>query len=152
RLAEPDRRRRVSWRHLGRSGLPVRWRRQLALAGGSVGMALLVEVIADVICPWCFIGKRRLGEAVAAGDGPVRGRWAPFEPHPAPPKEGVSRREYRTRKLGSWARSQQLDARVVAVGQAEGLPFAFDRIERTPNPLDAHRLLGLAGRQGVPQA
>jgi predicted DsbA family dithiol-disulfide isomerase len=65
------------------------------------------------------------------------------------PKEGVSRREYRTKKFGSWERSQELDARVVAVGQSEGIQFAFDRIERTPNTLDAHRLIGLAERQGV---
>ena len=68
------------------------------------------------------------------------------------PKEGVSRREYRTRKFGSWERSQELDARVVAAGEAEGIHFAFDRIERTPNTLDAHRLVGLAERRGVQDA
>jgi predicted DsbA family dithiol-disulfide isomerase len=76
-------------------------------------------------------------------------RWLPFQLNPATPKEGVSRREYRTKKFGSWERSQELDARVVAVGEAEGIHFAFDRIERTPNTLDAHRLVGLAERQGV---
>jgi predicted DsbA family dithiol-disulfide isomerase len=65
------------------------------------------------------------------------------------PKEGISRREYRTKKFGSWERSQELDARVIAVGQSEGIPFAFDRIERTPNTLDAHRLVGLAGSKGA---
>ena len=112
-------------------------------------MSLAVDVISDVICPWCYVGKRRLEEAVAALDGPVKVRWLPFQLNPAMPKEGVSRREYRTRKFGSWERSQELDARVVAVGQSEGIPFAFDRIERTPNTLDAHRLVGLAERQGV---
>src|SRR5262245_10188842 len=68
------------------------------------------------------------------------------------PKEGVSRRDYRTRKFGSWERSLELDARVVAVGKEEGVHFAFDRIERTPNTLDAHRLVGLAGKQGVQEA
>src|SRR5262249_34997329 len=58
-------------------------------------------------------------------------------------------REYRTKKFGSWERSQELDARVVAVGQSEGIQFAFDRIEGTPNTLDAHRLVGLAERRGV---
>src|SRR5262245_61026807 len=112
-------------------------------------MALLVDVISDVICPWCYIGKRRLEKAVAAVDGPVKVRWLPFQLNPAMPKEGVSRREYRTRKFGSWERSLELDARVVAVGEAEGIRFAFDRIERTPNTLDAHRLIGLAEKQGV---
>ena len=68
------------------------------------------------------------------------------------PKAGVSRREYRTRKFGSWERSQELDARVVTAGEAEGIHFAFDRIERTPNTLDAHRLIGLAERQGIQDA
>jgi predicted DsbA family dithiol-disulfide isomerase len=112
-------------------------------------MTLAVDVISDVICPWCYIGKRRLEKAVAAFDGPVRVRWLPFQLNPSMPKEGIRRREYRTRKFGSWERSQELDARVVEVGQSEGIHFAFDRIERTPNTLDAHRLIGLAERKGV---
>jgi predicted DsbA family dithiol-disulfide isomerase len=112
-------------------------------------MSLAVDVISDVICPWCYVGKRRLEKATAAVGGPVAVRWLPLQLNPAMPKEGVSRREYRTKTFGSWERSQELDARVVAVGQAEGIHFAFDRIERTPNTLDAHRLVGLAERQGV---
>ena len=112
-------------------------------------MGLPIDVISDVICPWCYVGKRRLEKAVAALDGPVKVRWLPFQLNPAMPKEGVSRREYRTRKFGSWERSQELDARVVAAGEAEGIHLAFARIERTPNTLDAHRLVWLAERQGV---
>jgi predicted DsbA family dithiol-disulfide isomerase len=115
-------------------------------------MGLTVDVISDVICPWCYIGKRRLEKAVVALGVPVKVRWLPFQLNPTMPKEGISRREYRTKKFGSWERSQELDARVVAVGQAEGIHFAFDRIERTPNTLDAHRLVGLAERQGVQDA
>jgi predicted DsbA family dithiol-disulfide isomerase len=115
-------------------------------------MALLVDVISDVICPWCYIGKRRLERAVAALGGPVKVRWLPFQLKPTMPKEGVSRREYRTKKFGSWERSQELDAWVVAVGETEGIQFAFDRIERTPNTLDAHRLSGLAEKPGVQDA
>jgi predicted DsbA family dithiol-disulfide isomerase len=117
-----------------------------------VVMALHVDVISDVICPWCFIGKRRLEKAVAAHDGLVRVRWLPFQLNPQMPKEGVSRREYRTRKFGSWERSLELDARVMEVGKSEGIPFAFDRIERTPNTLDAHRLIWLADEEGVQDA
>jgi predicted DsbA family dithiol-disulfide isomerase len=124
----------------------------VARAGGSVVMALLVDVISDVICPWCFIGKRRLEKAVAAFGGPVNLRWLPFQLNPAMPKEGVSRREYRTRKFGSWERSLELDARVVAVGEADGIHFAFDRIERTPNTLDAHRFIWLADKGGIQDA
>src|SRR5262245_66371452 len=109
-------------------------------------MSLAVDVISDVICPWCYIGKRRLEKAAAAlnGQHEVRVRWLPFQLNPTMPKEGISRREYRTKKFGSWEHSQELDARLVAVGQEEGIQFAFDRIERTPNTLDAHRLISLA--------
>src|SRR5205085_9993226 len=116
--------------------------RQATLPSGSeVVMVLHVVVLSDVICPWCFVGKRRLEKAVAALDGSheVRVRWLPFQLNPAMPKEGISRREYRTRKFGSWERSLELDARVIEVGKSEGIEFAFDRIERTPNTLDAHR-------------
>ena len=65
------------------------------------------------------------------------------------PKEGISRREYRIQKFGSWERSQELDARVIGVGKEEGIAFAFDRIERTPNTLAAHRLIWLAEKEGV---
>jgi predicted DsbA family dithiol-disulfide isomerase len=115
-------------------------------------MNLTVDVISDVICPWCYIGKRRLEKAVAALGGPVKVRWLPFQLNPTMPKEGISRREYRTKKFGSWERSQELDARVVAVGEAEGIHFAFDRIGRTPNTLDAHRLIWLAEKQSVQDA
>ena len=115
-------------------------------------MNLRVDVISDVICPWCYIGKRRLEKAIAELGMPVEVRWHPFQLNPAMPKEGLSRREYRTRKFGSWERSQELDARVIAVGKEEGIDFAFDRIERTPNTLDAHRLIWLAGRGGVQDA
>jgi predicted DsbA family dithiol-disulfide isomerase len=115
-------------------------------------MNLSVDVISDVICPWCYIGKRRLEKAIAAHRGPVKVRWLPFQLNPTMPKEGISRREYRTRKFGSWERSQELDARVIAVGKEEGIHFAFDRIERTPNTLDAHRLIWLADKEGVQDA
>src|SRR3954467_3642627 len=113
---------------------------------------LTVDVISDVICPWCFIGKRRLEKAVAAHGGPGRVRWLPFQLKPQMPKEGGSRREYRTRKFGSWERSLQLDAQVAAAGAGEGIHFAFDRIERTPNTLNAHRIIRLADTEGVQDA
>lgn len=111
-----------------------------------------VDVISDVICPWCFIGKRRLEKAIAAHGGQVKVRWLPFQLNPQMPREGVSRREYRTRKFGTWERSLELDAQVAAAGAREGIHFAFDRMERTPNTLDAHRLIGLADVEGVQDA
>src|SRR3954470_12081246 len=96
---------------------------------------LTVEVASDVICPWCYIGKRRLEKAIAAlgSTQAIRVRWPPFQLNPAMPKDGISRKEYRTAKFGSWEHSLQLDAKVVAIGEAEGIHFAFDRIEQTPN-------------------
>src|SRR5947209_1031359 len=113
-----------------------------------------VDVISDLICPWCYIGKRRLERAVAAlaGRHEVRVRWHPFQLNPQMPRGGMDRRAYRTAKFGSWERSQALDARVAAVGAAEGLVFAFDKIGRTPNTLDAHRLIRVAGQVGVQDA
>jgi predicted DsbA family dithiol-disulfide isomerase len=116
-------------------------------------MTPTIDVISDVICPWCYIGKRRLEKAVAAfGREQVRVRWHPFQLNPHMPREGMNRKEYRTAKFGSWERSLALDAQVAAAGRGEGIPFAFDRIVRTPNTLDAHRLIGLADTEGVQDA
>ena len=115
-------------------------------------MNLSVDVISDVICPWCFIGKRRLEKAIAAVGKPVKVRWHAFQLNLAMPKEGISRKEYRIRKFGSWERSMELDANIVAVGKQEGIHFAFDRMERTPNTLDAHRLIWLADQESCQDA
>jgi len=117
-------------------------------------MNLNVDVISDVVCPWCLVGKRRLEKAVAAvaGKHEVVVRWHPFQLNPTMPRKGIERRAYRTAKFGSWERSLELDAKLVAVGDGEGITFAFDKIERTPNTLDAHRLIRLAGEQGVQDA
>jgi len=115
-------------------------------------MNLSVDIISDVICPWCYIGKRRLEKAIAAHDGQVKVRWFPFQMNPSMPKDGISRRDYRTKKFGTWERSLELDAQVAAAGQSEGIHFVFDRIERTPNTLDAHRLIWLADKQGIQDA
>lgn len=109
-----------------------------------------VEVFSDVICPWCFVGKRRLGRAleILGERHEVRVGWRPFQLNPEMPREGMDRRAYRTAKFGSWERSRALDAQVAAVGRGEGIAFDFDRIGRTPNTFDAHRLVWLAGREG----
>jgi predicted DsbA family dithiol-disulfide isomerase len=102
-----------------------------------------------VICPWCYIGKRRLEKAIVASGLSGQVHWLPFQLNPSMPKEGISRREYRIRKFGSWERSQELDTRIIDVGKDEGIQFAFDKMERTPNTVDAHRLIWLAERQRV---
>ena len=117
-------------------------------------MILTVDIFSDVICPWCYIGKRRLEKAMAALEGQheIRVRWLPFQLNPQMPKEGISRLEYRTKKFGSLQRSKELDANLTAAGEADGIHFAFDRMERTPNTLDAHRLIWLADQQGIQDA
>ena len=115
-------------------------------------MTNTIDIFSDVICPWCFIGKRRLEKAIAAQQQEVRVRWLSFQLNPTMPKEGISRKEYRTAKFGSWERSLALDAQVAETGRGEGIPFAFDKIERTPNTLNAHRLIGLADTEGVQDA
>src|SRR5580700_7293928 len=117
-------------------------------------MVLHIDIISDVICPWCYIGKRRLEKAITALDRQheVQVRWLPFQLNPTMPKEGISRRDYRIKKFGSWERWLELDARVIEVGKAEDINFAFDKIERTPNTFDAHRLIWLADKDGVQDA
>jgi predicted DsbA family dithiol-disulfide isomerase len=115
------------------------------------GSTLLIDVVSDVICPWCFIGKRRLEKALALLGNPagVKVAWRPFQLNPRMPPGGMERQAYRTAKFGNWERSLALDTQVAEAGRGEGIAFAFDRMLRTPNTLDAHRLLWLAGRLGV---
>ena len=115
---------------------------------------LVIEVASDVICPWCYIGKRRLEKALALLDGEVKPeiRWLPFQLNPGMPSQGIPREEYRKAKFGSIERSRGLDARVAAEGEGEGIAFAFERIERTPNTVAAHQLIDLAQRQDAEAA
>jgi predicted DsbA family dithiol-disulfide isomerase len=115
---------------------------------------LTVEVVSDVVCPWCYIGKRRLEKALAllGSDADVNVRFLPFQLNPDMPQDGMPRADYRKAKFGSVERSRQLDARVAAEGRGEGIEFAFERMARTPNTIAAHRLIELAQRQGAGQA
>jgi predicted DsbA family dithiol-disulfide isomerase len=110
---------------------------------------LAIEVISDAICPWCWVAKRRLDRVIAALSPHVAASvtWRPFELNPEMPKAGIDRRAYRSAKFGSWQRSQALDAQVAAAGRPDGLVFNHDRMERTPNTIDAHRLIRLAGQE-----
>jgi predicted DsbA family dithiol-disulfide isomerase len=111
---------------------------------------LKVEVVSDVICPWCYIGKRRFEKALAlvTDEAKIELRWLPFQLNPDMPREGIARADYRARKFGSVERGRSLDARVAAEGQGEGIAFAFERIERTPNTLAAHQLIEIAQQEG----
>ena len=107
-----------------------------------------IDVFSDVVCPWCFIGKRRL-DAVLAVSGPadVEIRWHAFQLNPDLPPGGVDRRQYLEQKFGA-ANVERIHARVEAAGREAGIGFRFDRIDRSPNTFDAHRLLCLAADQG----
>jgi predicted DsbA family dithiol-disulfide isomerase len=111
---------------------------------------LLIEIASDVVCPWCYIGKRRFEKALERlqGEVAVRVSWLPFQLNPGMPAEGMARAEYRRAKFGSPERGKMLDARVSQEGAGEGITFAFERMQRTPNTMAAHRLIDLAQSQG----
>lgn len=110
---------------------------------------LTIDVISDVVCPWCFIGKRRLEKAIASRpDLPVTVRFHPYFLNDWVPREGVSRTEYLTTKFGSPDRYNKNVPRVVAAAESEGLTYAPDKIQRQPNTLDCHRLILWAEREG----
>jgi predicted DsbA family dithiol-disulfide isomerase len=103
-------------------------------------MALGIDIISDVVCPWCFIGKRRLESALELA-------YHPFELNPDIPREGIPRADYIAKKFG--ARGYSAHDRLVHAGAQLGIPFSFDRITRQPNTLAAHVLIELARRRGV---
>ena len=115
---------------------------------------LAIEIASDVICPWCYIGKRRLEKALTLINGEAEPtlQWLPFELNPDMPAAGMPRAEYRRAKFGSPERAKQLDARVAAEGRTAGIEFAFERIERTPNTRAAHELIDVAQHQGKANA
>ena len=111
--------------------------------------AITVDVVSDVVCPWCFIGQKRLDKAISAvGDAEVHVRWRPFQLDPTIPPQGKDRREYMLAKFGSDERIRDIHARIEPLGEAEGISFAFDAIKVAPNTLDAHRLIRWAGAAG----
>jgi predicted DsbA family dithiol-disulfide isomerase len=108
-----------------------------------------VDVISDVVCPWCFIGQKRLDAALGeVGDVDVEVRWRPFQLDPTIPPQGKDRRRYMLDKFGDEERIKQIHANVEAIGDAVGIDFAFDAIKVAPNTLDAHRVIRWAGTAG----
>lgn len=115
-------------------------------------MAVLdVEIYSDVVCPWCYVGHRRLEKAVEllAGRHELQVTWKPFQLNPWMPAEGIERAEYRRMKFGDAQRSAAIDQRLTAVAREEGIEMAFDKIHRTPNTIDAHRVIWLARERGI---
>lgn len=112
---------------------------------------LLLEIVSDTICPWCYIGKRKLDAALAMIGEEIAFdvRWRPFELNPDMPRGGLDRKAYRAAKFGSWEKSQALDAQVHEAGADVGLDFRHDRMAITPNTLSSHVLVRLAREGGL---
>ncbi len=111
-----------------------------------------IDVISDAICPWCYIGKRQLERALDMLEKDklhFTVAWHPFQLNPDMPAEGVDRQQYRVAKFGSLERSKQMDQRITETAATVGIEFHLDRLTRTPNTLNAHRLIRFAGQKGV---
>jgi len=121
-------------------------------------MPVQVDIVSDVVCPWCFIGKRHLEQALATyrqrhPDAPAPDvRWHPFQLNPQLPAAGMPRAQYTAAKFGGPERAKEIYARVAAAGERAGIAFAFDRIEMQPNTIDAHRLMHRAEELGIQDA
>ena len=108
-----------------------------------------IDVVSDVVCPWCFIGKHRLEKALALRpDIPVEVHWRPYFLNGWIPREGISREQYLTTKFGSPERYKGIAQRVTAAAAEEGLTYASDKMKRQPNTLDCHRLIRWAETEG----
>jgi predicted DsbA family dithiol-disulfide isomerase len=116
--------------------------------------ALNIEIFSDLICPWCYIGRRRLeaGLKILGANELPNIIWRPFELNPDMPKAGLDRKAYRSAKFGSWERSQAMDREVAEIGRTLGLEFNYDRVLITPNTRAGHRLLWWARDKGLQDA
>jgi len=111
---------------------------------------LLIEVVHDLVCPWCYLGLRRLMRTLRRRpDIAYELSWRPFLLNPDMPRSGMARGDYVVRKFGGEDRARRLYAAIAEIGRAEGLDFRFDRIRRTPSSLDAHRLVRWGDRFGA---
>ena len=109
-----------------------------------------LDIFSDTICPWCYVGKRRLARALAARPQPKLAiRWRAFQLNPGMPAEGMIRERYIDAKFGSSERAKRIYEAVSAVGASEGISFNFEAIRRTPNTILSHRLLRKASKEGL---
>ncbi|TKB61307.1 MAG: DsbA family oxidoreductase [Nitrospira sp.] len=115
---------------------------------------LTVEVYSDIVCPWCYVGKRRLERALAQLNGGAQARitWCPFQLNPTMLSDGMDRTAYLKAKFGSLDNFGRMEEQLLAVGAEEQIPFAFEKIQRTPNTFAAHRLVWYAEQQGKQDA
>ena len=107
-----------------------------------------IDIYSDIVCPWCYVGKRRLERALTSVGGNVRVTWRPFQLNPTMPLDGMDRTTYLKAKFGSLEVFGRMEEQLLAAGVDEGIPFAFGKIQRTPNTFAAHRLVWYAAQQG----
>jgi predicted DsbA family dithiol-disulfide isomerase len=111
---------------------------------------LAIEIVHDLVCPWCFLGVRRLQRTLRRRpDLQTELHWRPFLLNPDMPRAGMNRTDYVVRKFGGEERARRLYASIAEIGKGEGISLRFDLIRRTPSSVDAHRLVRFAGREGV---
>lgn len=110
---------------------------------------LPIDIYSDLICPWCFIGKRRLDRVLAQVSVPVRITWRAFQLRPGLPETGLDRHEYLQQRYGNAADPGRLPERLAGEAAAEGIEFAYERVERIPNTMPGHRLMAAAGETDV---
>ena len=116
----------------------------------SLVPSLTIDIFADVVCPWCYIGEHRLEWAlVQRPELQVERRWRPFQLQPGMPAGGIPWAEFVRHRFGGEARARAAFAHVATTGAADGLAFDFDRIASAPNTVDAHRLILLAADRGL---
>lgn len=116
----------------------------------SAATSVTVDVISDVVCPWCFLGKKRLERAIAAlPDIGIDVRWRPYQLDATIPPEGMDRTAYMKRKFGDLTRVDAAHARLEQLGAEEGIRFDFGAIKVSPNTLDAHRIVRWAAAAGA---
>lgn len=109
---------------------------------------LRIDVVSDVVCPWCYLGQKRLDDAIAASGVAVSVAWRPYQLDPTIPSEGLDRKAYMQAKFGDMERLHQAHLRLKEMGTAVGIDYDFDAIAVSPNTLDAHRTIRWAGGQG----
>ena len=109
---------------------------------------LTIEIYSDIICPWCFVGKRRLERALTSVGGDIHVTWRPFQLNPTMPIDGMDRTAYLKAKFGGLEAFGRMEEQLLAAGADEQIPFAFEKVARTPNTFAAHRLVWYAEQQG----